>query len=88
MTVENSVVKQELAFKLPSSGEEILNCLSTYEKGEDKDMGEKFSLKGEAFQICFLITREGDTGRWEFDAACSWEGRLPLGLNEPSCLCS
>ena len=49
MTVENSVAKQELAFKLPSSGEEILNCLSTYEKGEDKDMGENLSLKGEAF---------------------------------------
>lgn len=88
MTVENSVVKQELTFKLPSSGEGILNCLGTQEKGEGKDIGEKLSPKGEAFQSGFLITREGDTERRESGAACSWEGRLLLDLNEPSCLCS
>lgn len=68
-----TVVKQELAFKLLSSGEEILNCLSTQEKGENKDMGEKLLSKGKLFQTGFLVTREGDTGRWEFDAACGWE---------------
>lgn len=87
MTAENCVVKQELTFKSPSSGEGILNCLGTQEKAEDKDIGEKLSPKGEAFQTGFLITREGDTGRWESSAARSWEGRLLLGLNEPSCLC-
>lgn len=49
MTVENCVVKQELTFKSPSSGEGILNCLGTQEKAEDKDIGEKLSPKGEAF---------------------------------------
>jgi len=57
MTVDNSVLKQELTFEFPSSDEEILHCLGTQERGEDKDMGEKLSPKGEAFQTDFIITR-------------------------------
>lgn len=87
MPVESSIVKQELLFKFPSSGEEILHCLGTPEKGEEKGMSEKLSPKDKAFQTGFLITREGDAGRWEFDAACSGEGGLPLGVNELSRLC-
>lgn len=65
----------------------FLHCVGIQENGEDKDMGERLLPKGEAFQTGFLITREGDAGKWEFDAAWSWEGRLPLGANESFCLC-
>lgn len=74
MTVESSIVKQELPFKFLSRDEEILHCLGTQEKGEDKDMDEKLSPKGKPFQTRLLINRECDAERWAFDAACSREG--------------
>lgn len=80
MAVKNSAVTEEVAFKLPPSDEEILRCLGTQEKDEDKDVGEKLYPKRMAFQTGCLISREVDAGRWELDAAGTWEDRLHLIL--------